>query len=593
LYVGGSSSGSFTLDNLRLHYAPSKFSVKDTRLPTIIRMEPRPGSGNATHPIYADDEVYFEFDRPMRPGTGNISITSTFGVTSLVIGSNEVLFNTSRVSLDPAAGMPDSLESTITMGEGVVRSLGSWNRLLLDYEPQVASRTGPCEVFSSSFDVEAKCYINCRQLETCVAFKAGLSGANEARCCLYKTFTLAAGAVGGVTHAPGEIFGSLVADDSGVDYGGIEGPDATIEGFISVSGFDAAEFWSEPKIVEALKATIAYFCVIPGVTIHPANITISNLDVTTTTRRVSSNMRRLLSTTVGADWVVTLTPDQAGAAQAVSAALASVLVNDMDTFLSHWVSELTTLGYGLAPSQQISFTASNPTVVQGTGIFSFLVTDSTGPVVTGFQPANGASEVEPGAMIVLSFTEGIQKGTGSINFQVEPLDENHPTRTYSIDVDSDQVSVNSNSIVIRPRYYLQSGVIKFGMAQGVVKDDPHEGTLVPNMSPEIPLGDYSFSVRAQRVHADPGFVALGASQGKCHYAVTYYQCESFEECSLYLKPVGKCGESPAETVRQVTYSAQQKIAQAAFAHNGGDGRGTLLSYSGGQKWPEFGVADIM
>ena len=53
-----------------------------------------------------------------------------------------------------------------------------------------------------------------------------------------------------------------------------------------------------------------------------------------------------------------------------------------------------------------------------------------------------------------------------------------------------------------------------------------------------------------------------------------------------------CGHGPAVQVRQISYDAQQRIAQAGFEQNGGDGRGIVLSYAGGQQWPEFGVTDM-
>jgi hypothetical protein len=73
-----------------------------------------------------------------------------------------------------------------------------------------------------------------------------------------------------------------------------------------------------------------------------------------------------------------------------------------------------------------------------------------------------------------------------------------------------------------------------------------------------------------------------------------YHCEGDEECVLFVKAQGNCGSQVGQLLeRSVTFRAQQHIARAGFRRGGGDGSDhTVLSYQGGQAWPEIGVADV-
>ena len=91
-------------------------------------------------------------------------------------------------------------------------------------------------------------------------------------------------------------------------------------------------------------------------------------------------------------------------------------------------------------------------------------------------------------------------------------------------------------------------------------------------------------------------IGVAANPNSCSYQMTspFYTCHDFSECTLFVRSVGSnCGaEADRSKVqsRKVTMEALQKIAAHGFQQNGGDGRDTIINFSGGQMWPEGVVA---
>jgi hypothetical protein len=93
-------------------------------------------------------------------------------------------------------------------------------------------------------------------------------------------------------------------------------------------------------------------------------------------------------------------------------------------------------------------------------------------------------------------------------------------------------------------------------------------------------------------------VRIGLSGGShsCAYLLSpgWYQCDDPMECIAFMKPIGPaCGNDGIQMIaRKMTYQAQQKIAAHGFQQNGGDGSGVLLTYGGGEAWPDDVVANM-
>ena len=170
----------------------------------------------------------------------------------------------------------------------------------------------------------------------------------------------------------------------------------------------------------------------------------------------------------------------------------------------------------------------------------------------------------------------------------------------TMDVSHENVKFSENTIRILPKFWFEAGKVKVTFALGVVTDDPHAGTAVPNPANPITPGMWSFNVTHWAPPApgtSQGLIQIGSFSGndQCYYVMSSYECLGFEECSVFVKPMGNCGSDHAGTIqeRSITYRAQQHIAREGFKRSGGDGRDqTVLSYAGGLPWPEVGIVDI-
>ena len=209
--------------------------------------------------------------------------------------------------------------------------------------------------------------------------------------------------------------------------------------------------------------------------------------------------------------------------------------------------------------------------------------------------------------MTLNFDENVQAGTGNIIFTTDRnCDENSDrqcagdkTVVQHVLVSHENVKFDRHIMTIQPPYWLESGKVTVSMASGVVVDDPHLGTATPNPASAVAYGIYSFNVSTNRPpgpNTEAPYIQIGSfgRTNDCYYVMSSYECEGFEECSLFVKPIGNCGPGPSTLQeRSVTFRAQQHIARAGFKRNGGDGSDqTILTYGGGLPWPEHGIADV-
>ncbi|MFM8489415.1 MAG: Ig-like domain-containing protein, partial [Bacteroidota bacterium] len=82
-----------------------------------------------------------------------------------------------------------------------------------------------------------------------------------------------------------------------------------------------------------------------------------------------------------------------------------------------------------------------------------LAPDSTAPSISALSPADNSGNVAAGADLVATFSEPVQKGTGSIT--VKKSSDN--STIFSIDVNSSQVTVSGNTLTINPASDLEAG----------------------------------------------------------------------------------------------------------------------------------------
>jgi len=151
--------------------------------------------------------------------------------------------------------------------------------------------------------------------------------------------------------------------------------------------------------------------------------------------------------------------------------------------------------------------------------------------------------------------------------------------------------------VVQREEWFGDGLVTVTMAPGVVLDDPHEGTLTSNPFVGIAGSAYTFNVGMAVVSGSVGrrFLRIGArGANSCFYKLTapHYNCDNFEVCIVWLQPGKECGSDGGVQTRTISFEAQQIIAKHGFQQDGGDGRGTALTYGDGDIWPEYGVADF-
>jgi len=93
--------------------------------------------------------------------------------------------------------------------------------------------------------------------------------------------------------------------------------------------------------------------------------------------------------------------------------------------------------------------------------------DTVAPTLSSSVPADGATSVAVGGNIQLTFSEGIQKGTGDIQFKLV----SNNTIAQSIGVNSGSVSISGSTVTIDPSVDFTAATGYYiNMAAGVIKD---------------------------------------------------------------------------------------------------------------------------
>jgi hypothetical protein len=448
----------------------------------------------------------------VRAGVGHVDFKSPVSNRSIEIHDPQITFERSKLIINPTADFADSLQSTITMAEGVVLSTGSWERLGQDYMPTSTHQmTKACMTFAA--ETEANCYGQCRETPGCTAFQVAYTGAQQGRCCFFDSYTYYLGMTQPVIPAPGLTFSALRADDPGSKFAGLLGPDATLRGDLILFGFSPADLWANPKLQIALRRTLAKQATVPELTVTEDMVSVSP--------KVQQSGRRGISTDIS--YVITLTHAQFKAAPASAAALATTN-SQTAQFSAVFQNEAAAIGAvadAILNFLTLSGTVSN--IVQGTASFSFLVSDSTGPSVMAFQPGNGASGLDPNVEVHLTFSENVQAGTGHFEFSVQRLPTDHFPDGGEVKVWADVTSPNvrfyENNVWILPPSWLDPGTVTMTMPAGVVTDDPHAGTATPNAAGAISSGAYTFEVRQVEQplgDSHAGFIQVGSFILTCH-----------------------------------------------------------------------------
>jgi len=480
-----------------------------------------------------------------------------------------------QVTINPSGTLGDATKSSVTMESGVLRSIGAWNRLLVDYEATssmaLVVATSPFNGQSCATLTEEVCYLTCRQTTNCRAFKTIHPTGS---CCLYHSYDFD----GGVTRQPNHIFFAVGAGN-GLPFVGIAGPEAILSGFVNFAGPTKAEL-REEKAQLALRRALASVSSVGSITVNQTQVALNFPD---------PSARRLLSSTT-VSYVITLPPDQAASAPSAAAKVTAALTQGGNFVLTLQTEAQAVGALTIALHQFLSASGGVPAVTSGNAQFSFDVSDSMGPTLISTEPPSGATGIHPSAAIVLVFNEGVQAGAGQV------IIENDGYR-HRIDIQSNQVRVVGHRIEVRQSQWFGDGLVTITMAPGVVLDDPHEGTPTSNPFVGITGSAYAFNVGTVAVSGSVGrrFLRIGAL-GRCFYKLTapYYNC-NFEDCVVWLQQMGPtCGdETGGVQTRSISFQAQQTIAGHAIEENGGDGRGAILTYGEGDVWPEYGIADFV
>lgn len=593
LYVGGTSSSSFVLEHLRIYDSAYSFTVVDSKIPVLVSTTPSAGGGNSTHPVLPSTDISMTFDRSVRKGTGIIVIEPKEGPKiNIDVLDSQISISGPTVTVNPSNKIPEVLETAISLGDAVIFSSGSWAILLENY---AATTKTPLSVAEAPFNGNncgtgyvgtngiASCHSKCVEKQ-CAAFQHFSAGGNAGKCCLFSQYAL--GGVNGVTATPDSTFNAPNPGDSGVAYGGIKPPDKLIKSALTLEGLDLATWQADPNISVAVRKTFANLSSTDSFVVTQDMVNATPITDTTSTSR------RLLSGSLDVNIVITVPGAQASQATGAAAQLGSNINNVTQTLQT----QAQALG---VDTSGIQATAAAPSVQNAPSQFSFTVTDATGPTVTSFSPAQGAV-VAPTTSIMLTFSEGIQAGTGYVRIQNDPADDDQYflEPEFNIDIrDASSVQIIGNTLTVIPRHTFRQGTVTVSLANGVVTDDPHVGTANPNPSPGVAGGVYSFTVGPNQPATQMGKLQIGMGSGsgvKCGYVLTGYNCPHFEECLVFVRPVGhECKDSgPENQVRYISYHSLQRIAQHGFAANGADGVGTVLTYGSGERWPDFGVVDL-
>jgi len=587
VYVGDkNSTGSFTLENLVVYNQPLTFTVPETVPPSIVKFTPN--ASDLTAVISKDDNIVMTFNVNVRPGTGQLVLKSGTTTHSIDISdTSQVTFSGKVVTVNPSIEV--SMASTsLTVSSGVITSMGSWETVLASFIPHGATLTNKAGQGCAAGYTESTCYNRCRANQdlvspgyNCVAFKIGISGVNAGKCCMYSAYSLTAGTSQVLTATPGETFSRLVPGDAGLPFAGIAGPTAKVTGSLTVDGITTEQITNSPALQLSMKKAIATVvnATVPGVSADSIELLISQ----------EAGGRRLLSGGATVQYTINLTPDQASAAPSAASAMAASLVGVNPTFTSNFASEAVAAA-ALTPALAAFLAASGtqPTVTQGAAAFSFSVTDQEAPILVSTNPV-ASSTALPGVYPILTFHELIKAGTGNINL----VSSGYNAIPRSFDVtDTNLVVIEGMTITIKPQAWITDGAVTVTMGAGVITD------MIGNAYAGLSGSEYVFNVLLPTPPPPPPMIHIGvaANPNSCSYQMTspFYTCHDFSECTLFVRSIGSncgaVGERSKVKSRKVTMEALQKISAHGFKQNGGDGRDTIINFSGGGMWPEGVVA---
>lgn len=123
--------------------------------------------------------------------------------------------------------------------------------------------------------------------------------------------------------------------------------------------------------------------------------------------------------------------------------------------------------YVVIPSGAIKDLANNN--YAGTSTYSFTTIDDVAPTIVTFNPADEAEEVAPDTAITLTFSEPVQRGTGTITLRTESASG---STLESFDAaTSDRISISDEVVTITPTDSLPTGALIFlVIPSGAFKD---------------------------------------------------------------------------------------------------------------------------
>jgi hypothetical protein len=413
--------------------------------------------------------------------------------------------------------------------------------------------------------------------------------------------------VASFTSAPGFTFNKPVTADIGTPFSGIAAGNTTLTGTISLQGVTEADILNDANVALAFRRTVAISATTPTLNVTEDMVALKS---------GSSAGRRLLTAVIS--YTITLTPAQAAAAPSMATAIATSLVAGNATFVATFKSQAEAVSAtAIALNQYLSASGQAPTISTASGQFSFTVSDSTGPTLVALDPPSGAVDLPPSTVIVLTFSENVQAGTGSVVVSNPGTDE-QPGITRHIDVGSSQISFSGSSMRIMPESWLAPGDVTITIAAGVITDDRQAGTAAVNAFAGIHGAFYRFTVSTPPppppAPSDQLSIGVSPGGGSCTYTLTdpFYMCEGENDCHIFLKP-SQCGDQTSTQARSVSYETLQKLQQPEesedqrraegegpdlhpwkSAGEGGEAgaKRTVISFGNGRIWPEGVASDF-
>ncbi|MFZ4524253.1 MAG: beta strand repeat-containing protein [Chlorobium sp.] len=470
--VSGASNGgtsfTFVLDSVETLVFRDKvvtLSYSDTTAPTLSSSSP----ADAASGVAVNSSIVLTFSEAVQKGTGLIEI-HTGSATGAVVESYDAAtstnlsFSGSTLTINPTADLANSTTYFVTVASGAVKDLANNSYLgITTYDfTTVADTTPPTVTTFSPADAATGVAVNSSIVLTFSEVIQRGAGLIE----IY---------AGSVTGTPIATYDA--ANSSNLMF---SGKTLTINPSADLAS-DGSHYF-----VTLASGTVKDLAVNPNLYAGTTTYDFFTLDTTAPTVTTFSPADAATGVTVGSDIVLTfseaiLKGTGAIAIRAGSAAGTPVATYDAanstnlkfigNTLTINPTADLANDGtqyFVTLGSGTVTDVAGNP--YAGTTTYDFFTIDTVPPTVSTFSPVDAATGIPVGSDIVLTFSETIQKGTGSIAIRAGSATAS-PLETYDTASNTPNLTFIGKTLTINPTITLANGIQYFvTLASGSVKD---------------------------------------------------------------------------------------------------------------------------